>query len=152
MRMRRRSGAAGCSAACSAEVGTVVSEQLRAYLTAAALGAAAGAVYDLLRLVRLRRRRDRRLTHGLDAAFLLLVILALVVFLGVELIRVGKRLNEAAQQQAALERQLQQQTQENQALESDLAKKDDEEFIKDLARDQLGLAEAGERIFYDVND
>ena len=36
---------------------------------------------------------------------LLLVILALVVFLGVELIRVGKRLNEAAQQQAALERQ-----------------------------------------------
>ena len=62
------------------------------------------------------------------------------------------KLNEAAQQQAALERQLQQQTQENQALESDLAKKDDEEFIKDLARDQLGLAEAGERIFYDVND
>ena len=263
MRMRRRSGAAGCSAACSAEVGTVVSEQLRAYLTAAALGAAAGAVYDLLRLVRLRRRRDRRLTHGLDAAFLLLVAPALLwyalrvgqgelrlimltamglgaaVYLlalsplmrplwdfwlsaaastgrllwlpvkkftaaakkafifcrkcvmirkkraaekeaerhaeragarkeapdkshiaaghsrsggGVELIRVGKRLNEAAQQQAALERQLQQQTQENQALESDLAKKDDEEFIKDLARDQLGLAEAGERIFYDVND
>ena len=70
---------------------------------------------------------------------LLLVILALVVFLGVELIRVGKRLNEAAQQQAALERQLQQQTQENQALESDLAKKDDEEFIKDLARDQNTL-------------
>ena len=55
MRMRRRSGAAGCSAACSAEVGTVVSEQLRAYLTAAALGAAAGAIYDLLRLVRLGR-------------------------------------------------------------------------------------------------
>ena len=62
------------------------------------------------------------------------------------------QLLQAAQQQAALERQLQQQTQENQALESDLAKKDDEEFIKDLARDQLGLAEAGERIFYDVND
>ena len=73
MRTRRRPGAAGCSAACSAEVGTVVSEQLRAYLTAAA-----GAVYDLLRLVRLRRRRDRRLTHGLDAAFLLLVAPALL--------------------------------------------------------------------------
>ena len=36
---------------------------------------------------------------------LLLVILALVVFLGVELIRVGKRLNEAAQQQAAGQQQ-----------------------------------------------
>ena len=69
---------------------------------------------------------------------LLLVILALAVFLGVELIRVGKRLNEAAQQQAALERQLQQQTQENQALESDLAKKDDEEFIKDLPATSWG--------------
>ena len=29
---------------------------------------------------------------------------------------------------------------------------DDEEFIKRLARDLLGLAEEGERIFYDVND
>lgn len=83
---------------------------------------------------------------------LLLVIAALVVFLGIELVQVGNRLSEARQQEAALTRQLQQQTQENQALESDLAKKDDQEFIKDLARDQLGLAEEGERIFYDVND
>ena len=83
---------------------------------------------------------------------LLLVIAALVVFLGIELGQVGNRLSEAKQQEAALTRQLQQQTQENQALESDLAKKDDQEFIKDLARDQLGLAEEGERIFYDVND
>ena len=87
-----------------------------------------------------------------SSTVLLLVIAALVVFLGIELIRVGDRLSEAKAQEAALTRQLQQQTQENQALESDLAKKDDQEFIKDLARDQLGLAEEGERIFYDVND
>ncbi len=83
---------------------------------------------------------------------MLLVIAALVVFLGIELIRVNTRLSEARQQETALTRQLQQQTQENAALESDLARKDDEDFIKDLARDQLGLAEEGERIFYDVND
>lgn len=83
---------------------------------------------------------------------LLLLLLAMVIFLGVELLRAGNRLSEAKQQEAALSRQLQQQTLENQALESDLAKKDDTEFIKDLARDQLGLAESGERIFYDVND
>lgn len=87
-----------------------------------------------------------------NTMLLLLVIAALVVFLGIELVQVGNRLSEAKQQEAALTRQLQQQTQENQALESDLAKKDDQEFIKDLARDQLGLAEEGERIFYDVND
>lgn len=83
---------------------------------------------------------------------MLLVITALVVFLGIELIRVNTRLSEARQQETALTRQLQQQAQENAALESDLARKDDEDFIKDLARDQLGLAEEGERIFYDVND
>ena len=91
-------------------------------------------------------------TKRRGSTLLVLVIAALVVFLGVELVRVNSRLHEAKQQEAALTRQLQQQTQENQALESDLAKKDDEQFIKDLARDQLGLAEAGERIFYDVND
>jgi hypothetical protein len=42
--------------------------------------------------------------------------------------------------------------QENEALRSDLSKKDDPDFIKGLARDLLGLAEEGERIFYDVND
>ena len=41
-------------------MGVVVSAQLAGYLTAAVLGLAAGAVYDLLRLIRLRRRRNRR--------------------------------------------------------------------------------------------
>ena len=41
---------------------------------------------------------------------------------------------------------------ENETLESDLSRADDEDFIMELARTQLGLAESGERIFYDVND
>ena len=45
----------------------------------------------------------------------------------------------------------QEQKKENSDLESDLSKADDKEFIKGLAKDQLGLAEDGERIFYDVN-
>ena len=53
--------------------------------------------------------------------------------------------------ESVLSQQLTQQQQENDALRSDLAKKDDESFIKALARDLLGLAEEGERIFYDVN-
>jgi len=47
---------------------------------------------------------------------------------------------------------MQEKTQENEALQSDLSRKDDPDFIKALARDLLGLAEEGERIFYDVND
>ena len=83
---------------------------------------------------------------------LLLVLIALAVFIGIELIQVNQRLGEAKVQEASLTRQMQQQQQENEALRSDLAKKDDPDFIKELARDQLGLAEEGERIFYDVND
>lgn len=83
---------------------------------------------------------------------LLLVLIALAVFIGIELIQVNQRLGEAKVQEASLTRQMQQQQQENAALRSDLAKKDDPDFIKELARDQLGLAEEGERIFYDVNE
>ena len=83
---------------------------------------------------------------------LLLVLIALAVFIGIELIQVNQRLGEAKVQEASLTRQMQQQQQENEALRSDLAKKDDPDFIKELARDQLGLAEEGERIFYEVNE
>lgn len=83
---------------------------------------------------------------------LLLVLIALAVFIGIELIQVNQRLGEAKVQEASLTRQMRQQEQENEALRSDLAKKDDPDFIKELARDQLGLAEEGERIFYDVNE
>lgn len=83
---------------------------------------------------------------------LLLVLIALAVFIGIELIQVNQRLGEAKVQEASLTRQMQQQQQENEALRSDLAKKDDPDFIKELARNQLGLAEEGERIFYDVNE
>lgn len=83
---------------------------------------------------------------------LLLVLIALAVFIGIELIQVNQRLGEAKVQEASLTRQMQQQEQENEALRSDLSKKDDPDFIKGLARDLLGLAEEGERIFYDVND
>ena len=86
------------------------------------------------------------------SAVLLLVLTVLIVVVGVEIVNVYGRLKEVRAQEAALTQQLQEKAQENQALQSDLDKKDDQEFIKALARDLLGLAEDGERIFYDVND
>lgn len=61
-------------------MGVVVSAQLAGYLTAAVLGLAAGAVYDLLRVVRLRRRRSRRLTHALDCLFVAALALTALWF------------------------------------------------------------------------
>jgi len=83
---------------------------------------------------------------------LVMVLAVLILVVGVEIINVYGRLKEVRAQEAALTQQLQEKAQENQALQSDLDKKDDQEFIKALARHLLGLAEEGERIFYDVND
>lgn len=86
------------------------------------------------------------------SAVLLLVLTVLIVVVGVEIVNVYGRLKDVRAQEAALTQQMQEKAQENEALRSDLSKKDDPEFIKELARDLLGLAEDGERIFYDVND
>ena len=80
-----------------------------------------------------------------------LVILILVSVMTVHVIRVYGRVSDARAQEAQIAAQVEQRKQENAALEADFGKSDDEEFVKDLARDQLGLAESGERIFYDVN-
>ena len=60
-------------------------------------------------------------------------------------------LRRLAEERTRQQEELEQQKKENSALESDLSKAGNEEFIKGLAKDQLGLAEDGERIFYDVN-
>jgi|GEM_PF-3408388 len=83
---------------------------------------------------------------------LLLVLAVLIVVVGMEIVNVYGCLRDVRAQEAALTQQMEEKTQENEALRSDLSKKDDPDFIKGLARDLLGLAEEGERIFYDVND
>lgn len=83
---------------------------------------------------------------------LLLVLAVLIVVVGMEIVNVYGRLRDVRAQEAALTQQMEEKTQENEALRSDLSKKDDPDFIKGLARDLLELAEEGERIFYDVND
>lgn len=57
-----------------------ISDQLVSFLRAALLGLMAGVVYDLLRAVRLRRRRSRALTHILDAVYVLSALLGLFLF------------------------------------------------------------------------
>ena len=80
------------------------------------------------------------------------MLAVLIVVVGMEIVNVYGRLRDVRAQEAALTQQMEEKTQENEALRSDLSKKDDPDFIKGLARDLLGLAEEGERIFYDVND
>lgn len=99
----------------------------------------------------MRAKKPKR-TKKCPSVVVMLVIVALVAVLGVQIVKVYGQLQAARQTETALDQQLTQQQQENEALRSDLARKNDESFIKALARDLLGLAEEGERIFYDVND
>jgi len=83
------------------------------------------------------------------------VVVALLLLSGVvgmEIVHVYAQIDEARAQEEQLARQLEEQKRVNAGLAEDLSRADDPEFIKELARDELGLAEQGERIFYDVND
>ena len=95
----------------------------------------------------MKNRRKRR-----KGGIVLAVVLLLMGVVGVEVVQVYGQIDEAVAQEQLLQAQVQQQTQANASLRDDLARADDEEFIKELAREQLGLAEPGERIFYDVNN
>ena len=65
---------------------------------------------------------------------LVMVLAVLILVVGVEIINVYGRLKEVRAQEAALTQQLQEKAQENQALQSDLDKKDDQEFKTRMAR------------------
>ena len=83
----------------------------------------------------------------------LLVILVLAGALGVGIVGIyGSRLPELRSKSQALDAQIQQVEKQNEALRSDLEHQGDQDFIQGLARDDLGLASDGERIFYDVNN
>ena len=82
----------------------------------------------------------------------LLVIVVLMAVLVVQIAKVYQRISHAKEEETQLSQQLTQQQKENDDLRSDLSKAGDEAFIKRLARELLGLAEEGERIFYDVNE
>ena len=81
-----------------------------------------------------------------------LVLLLLVAVAGFEVVQVYGQIRSAQVQEQLLQEQVSAQQQANASLRQDLDRADDEEFIKELAREQLGLAEPGERIFYDVNN
>ena len=67
-----------------------VAAQLQQLGAAAALGGAAGLVYDVLRSARLLDRRDRRLTHLLDGVFAALLGAGLGLCLGLVAVAIAE--------------------------------------------------------------
>ena len=94
--------------------------------------------------------KSKKKTVSRSRVAALLVILVLLAAVSLEVARVyGSRLPELRSKSQALDAQIQKQ---NDVLRSDLDHEGDPDFIQGLARDDLGLASDGERIFYDVNN
>lgn len=79
-----------------------------------------------------------------------LILIAVAVYALVSLIALKDRIQEAQQANAELEAQKQALAMANAELEDDLSRKDDPDKIAELARENFGLVEAGEVVFYDI--
>ena len=90
-----------------------------------------------------KKKRSSRLT--------LVVIALLIAVLGVQLIHVHSQLRAAHMEMSDLTMEVSRVIKENEALQADLDRADDPDFLEEMAREKLDLAEQGERIFYDVN-
>ena len=96
----------------------------------------------------MKRRKRAKKSGGI----VLVVVLLLMGVVGYELFNVYGQIDDARGEERKLSAQVEQQQQANAALKQDLSRADDPTFIAELARELLGLAEPGERIFYDVNN
>ena len=89
------------------------------------------------------KKRPRRPSSKLT----LLILAVLLIGIAVQLRSVRAQLVEAKRQETAYQEQLSQLQTENARLEEDIANGGDESLIEDIARNQLGMAKEGEKIF-----
>ena len=92
-----------------------------------------------------RKKNTKKRRSGLLGALVLLILLGVMAY---KLVEVYGDLSAAKEQEARLRTQVEQKN----SLKDALSHADDPDYILGLARDRLGLAEDGERIFPDVNN
>ena len=80
-----------------------------------------------------------------------LVLIALLIYGGVTLYSLQSQIQAAQAQEAELTARAQSLEDENNALRADIAAADDPDKLEDVAREELGMVQSGEKVFYDVN-
>ena len=76
-----------------------------------------------------------------------LLLVVLIAGIGVQLINLKGELEAAREEEAYYAQRLQQLQEENARLAEDIANSDDPELIEEIAREELGMVTAGEKIF-----
>jgi cell division protein DivIC len=84
--------------------------------------------------------------------FTKIVIVALLLYAGVTLVQLNQRIGQAKTEQAALQQEVDDYVRENAELSYKIEHSEDEDIIEDIARNELGLVEPGEKIFIDVSN
>ena len=77
----------------------------------------------------------------------LTLIAALILMMSVMLQQMGTQLEQARTEQAMYAQRLSQLQEQNAKLAEDIANSDDPDLIEDIARNELGMAVPGEKIF-----
>ena len=81
-----------------------------------------------------------------------LVIVALVIYAGVNLVTLKKETVATEAKRAELQTQVDDAVQKNEELQYAIDHCSDPDVIEDVARNDIGLVKPGDKIFYDVSD
>ena len=76
----------------------------------------------------------------------LLIFLALLLAVGIQLYNMQGQLEAARAEEAVYAQRLAELRETNERLATDIANSDDPELIEEIARDELGMVEQGEKI------
>lgn len=98
-------------------------------------------------------KRAKKKTKKLGSGFLTkLLLFALAGALGWQLYGLRGKMQSAKAQQTQLTQQIEAKQQENEALKDSIKKSGSKEEMEKIARDKLGLASPGEKVFYDTSN
>lgn len=79
-----------------------------------------------------------------------IILIAIVIYAVASIVALQGKMKDAEQQRRELEAKVEAQALENAELEDDISRKDDPDKIAELARDNFGLVDSGEIVFFDI--
>lgn len=95
------------------------------------------------------KKKTKKLGSGPLTKLLLLVLAGA---LGWQLYGLQSKMKSAKAQQTQLSAQIEAKQQENESLKDSIAKSGSKDEIEKIAREKLGLASPGEKVFYDTSN
>lgn len=95
------------------------------------------------------KKRSRKIGSGILTKLLILVLTAA---LGWQLYGLRAKMKSAKAQQERISAQIAAKQEENDSLKDSIKKSGSKEEMEKIARDKLGLASPGEKVFYDTSN